>query len=167
MDTLITGTGIYQPVLFAGQIQDPETVAWQNNGTTMHRPGLALAQGRSYDPFVGAHIQVDQRAPSSWSPYIFLKNNPVGGYRHLKDTRVDGVGTSAFSMDALASHGCGPIGMPSDYQSGGAGCLGCQDGISDRYIDPSGGGSRPCFYACLDRTRSPGGSEQRRSRLAS
>jgi hypothetical protein len=38
---------------------DSETTALQNNGTTLHRPGVAWNAFRTYDPFTGGYLQVD------------------------------------------------------------------------------------------------------------
>ena len=41
-DTNVVGSSVYQPILFAGQYQDAETIAYENDGATTHRPGLAI-----------------------------------------------------------------------------------------------------------------------------
>jgi RHS repeat-associated protein len=77
-DTLQTGSSIYQPVLLAGQYQDGETVAWQNDGATVHRPALALNGHRTYDAFTGNYLQMDAVVESTWDPYGYAGSNPVG-----------------------------------------------------------------------------------------
>jgi RHS repeat-associated protein len=78
-NTLNFGVGtIYQPILFAGQYQDVETVAYENDGATVHRPALALNGFRTYDPFVGGYLQVDPLVDSTRSSYLYVDSNPVG-----------------------------------------------------------------------------------------
>jgi hypothetical protein len=45
MDTNKVGPTIFQPLLHAGQYQDVETTAYENDGVTIHRPGLGAANG--------------------------------------------------------------------------------------------------------------------------
>ena len=79
-NTLNFGAGtIYQPLLFAGQYEDAETIAYENDGATIHRPGLALNGHRTYDPFVGGYLQVDPLADRTRSSYVYVDSNPVGG----------------------------------------------------------------------------------------
>ena len=78
-NTLKFGAGaIYQPILFAGQYQDAETAAYENDGTTIHRPALALNGFRTYDPFVGAYLQVDPLVDRTRSSYVYADSNTVG-----------------------------------------------------------------------------------------
>ena len=58
-DTVLVGSSVFQPILFAGQYKDDETTAWQNDGTTRHPPGVVLNGYRTYDPWVGGYLQVD------------------------------------------------------------------------------------------------------------
>jgi hypothetical protein len=62
-DTNAVGPTVYQPVLFAGQYNDPETAALENNGSTIHRPGVALNGFRTYDSFTGGYLQVGPGPP--------------------------------------------------------------------------------------------------------
>jgi RHS repeat-associated protein len=78
MDTNGLGMTIFQPLLFAGQYQDSETVSYQNDGVTIHRPGLTLNGFRTYDPFTGSYLQVDPLLDSTWSTYVYVAGNPVG-----------------------------------------------------------------------------------------
>ncbi len=78
IDNVVLGAGVFQPILFAGQYKDDETIAWQNDGVTVHRPGIVLNGFRSYDPFTGAYLQVDPLVESTWSSYVYVNGNPVG-----------------------------------------------------------------------------------------
>src|SRR5687767_6478143 len=69
---------VFQPILFAGQYQDQETAAFQNDGSTAHRPGLALNGFRTYDPFTGSYLQVDPVVQETWNTYVYVDSNPVG-----------------------------------------------------------------------------------------
>jgi RHS repeat-associated protein len=77
-DTNLVGPTVYQPVLFAGQYSDPETAAFEDDGTTRHRPGLVANGFRTYDPFIAAYLTVDPRVAKTWSPYGYAQTNPVG-----------------------------------------------------------------------------------------
>ncbi len=80
-DTNAVGPAIYQPVLFAGQYQDETTKVYENDGVTVHRPGLALnaLNGfRTYDPFVGGYLQVDSMSDETRSSYVYADSDPVG-----------------------------------------------------------------------------------------
>ena len=78
VDTNLVGPAVFQPILFAGQYVDPETTAWLNDGTTVHRPGLAQNWFRTYDPFTGGYLQVDPLVPETWSSYDYAGSDPVG-----------------------------------------------------------------------------------------
>jgi RHS repeat-associated protein len=77
-DTFIVGATVFQPVVFAGQYRDVETAAYENDGATIHRQGLALNGYRSYDAFTGSYMQVDPLAADTWSSYVYADSNPVG-----------------------------------------------------------------------------------------
>jgi RHS repeat-associated protein len=77
-DTNLVGPAVFQPILHAGQYADPETVAYQNDGATPHRPGLAINGLRSYDPLTGAFLQGDPAVQSSWDSYLYADGDPVG-----------------------------------------------------------------------------------------
>ena len=81
-DTNLLGSSVYQPILFAGQYRDDETIAWQNDGATRHRPGLVLNGFRTYDPWTGSYLQVDPLADRSWSSYVYADCDPVGKSDH-------------------------------------------------------------------------------------
>ncbi len=55
-DTIVLNSGMFQPVLFAGQYQDQELTA-RNNSAVLRRPGLANIYEREYDPFLGGGLQ--------------------------------------------------------------------------------------------------------------
>jgi RHS repeat-associated protein len=77
-DTNATGPTVYQPMLLAGQYTDSETIAPQNGGTGLHRPGVALNGFRTYDPFVGAYLQIDPLVDESVISYNYAGSDPVG-----------------------------------------------------------------------------------------
>jgi RHS repeat-associated protein len=77
-DKVLVGSSVFQPILFAGQYKDVETVAWQNDGSTAHRPGVVLNGYRTYDPFTGSYLQVDPMVDSTWSTYVYVNSDPVG-----------------------------------------------------------------------------------------
>ncbi len=77
-DKVLIGAGIFQPLVFAGQYRDDETVAWQNDGVTVARPALVWNHARTYDPFTGGYLQVDPKLPQTWSGYGYASGNPVG-----------------------------------------------------------------------------------------
>jgi RHS repeat-associated protein len=77
-DTNVLGPSIYQPILLAGQYSDSESSSYLNDGSTVHRPPIALNGYRSYDSFVGAYLQTDPRVDKTWSSYIYASTNPVG-----------------------------------------------------------------------------------------
>jgi hypothetical protein len=78
-DTLLVG-GPFQPILFAGQYNDTETVSVYGSGTDfakLHRPGVVLNGFRTYDPWTGSYLQVDPLVDSTWSSYLFADSRPV------------------------------------------------------------------------------------------
>ncbi|MBA3406244.1 MAG: RHS repeat-associated core domain-containing protein [Gemmatimonadaceae bacterium] len=77
-DTVLIGSSVFQPILFAGQYKDDETIAWQNDGVTRHRPGVVANGFRTYDPWTGSYLQVDPVVDSTWSSYVYVNSNPVG-----------------------------------------------------------------------------------------
>lgn len=77
MDRTVTGAGVYQPIVFAGQYADPETASFLDDGT-LFRPGLVLNGFRTYDPFTGSYLQLDPMVRDTWSAYAYADNNPVG-----------------------------------------------------------------------------------------
>lgn len=77
-DNVLLGAGVFQPVVFDGQYRDNETVAWQNDGQTIHRPALVLNGSRTYDSWIGAYAQTDPLIASTWSTYVYVDSNPVG-----------------------------------------------------------------------------------------
>nr|HEX4315401.1 RHS repeat-associated core domain-containing protein [Kofleriaceae bacterium] len=83
MDKVVTGGGVFQPVLFAGQYQDVETTAFETDGATIHRPGLALNGFRTYDPFIGGYLQTDPMVAQTWSSYVYVDSDPVGARDEL------------------------------------------------------------------------------------
>jgi RHS repeat-associated protein len=77
-DSNVIGPTVYQPILFAGQYEDNETAAYENDGLTIHRPGVALNGFRTYDPSVGQYLQLDPLVDQSRSSYVYVDSNPVG-----------------------------------------------------------------------------------------
>lgn len=76
-DKVLVGPTVYQPILFAGQYKDDETVALMDDHTTVHRPGVVLNGFRTYDPFVGGYLQLDPMVDSTRSSYIYVDDDPV------------------------------------------------------------------------------------------
>lgn len=76
-DTLLTASA-FQPFLFAGQYIDQESAAYMDDGVTKHRPGIVVNGYREYDTFVGAYLQVDPMASTTWDSYVYAKSDPVG-----------------------------------------------------------------------------------------
>ena len=72
------GQTIYQPMLFAGQYRDDETVSLWDDHATVARPGVVLNGFRTYDAFVGGYLQVDPLVDSTRSSYVYVDSNPVG-----------------------------------------------------------------------------------------
>jgi RHS repeat-associated protein len=109
-DTITVGPMLFQPILFTGQYSDSETVALENNGSTVHRSGIALNGFRTYDPFTGSFLQRDPIADRTWSSYSYADSNPVGT-----------ADPSGLEICPITS--CGPGETPeSIYTSGGSGC---------------------------------------------
>jgi RHS repeat-associated protein len=90
-DTVLLGTTAFQPILFAGQYKDDETIAWQDGGTIRQRPGVVENRFRSYDPWTGSYLQVDPWIASTWSSYVYADSNPVG--------KVDPLGKGIVAVD--------------------------------------------------------------------
>src|SRR5262249_15906987 len=74
----VTGPGVFQPILFAGQYQDVETAAYEEDGTTAHRPGIVINGARTNDPFTRGYLQIDPFVADTWSSYGYAKHNPLG-----------------------------------------------------------------------------------------
>ncbi len=55
--TYILGPSIFQPLGVASQYQDVETAAYENDGVTVHRPGIVFARYASYDITSGSNLQ--------------------------------------------------------------------------------------------------------------
>ena len=77
-DKNTVGPTVFQPLLFAGQYKDNETVALLNDGATIHRPGVVLNGFRTYDPFIGGYLQVDPLLDQSLSSYGYVWSDPIG-----------------------------------------------------------------------------------------
>jgi RHS repeat-associated protein len=103
-DHVVSGSGIFQPMLFAGQYQDVETAAYENDGVTLHRPGLALNGVRTYDPFAGTYLQVDPLLDQTRSTYGYAATNPIGNTdpSGLMLSQMDG---GSACEDACAAYG--------------------------------------------------------------
>jgi RHS repeat-associated protein len=78
VDKNIVGNTVFQPILFAGQYQDVEAVAYENDGTTVHRASVALNGFRTYDTLIGGYLQFDPLAPRTWDSYVYAGSDPVG-----------------------------------------------------------------------------------------
>jgi RHS repeat-associated protein len=101
-DTNVVGPGVYQPLLFAGQYVDAETAAYENDGVTVHRPGVALNGYRTFDAFAGSYLQVDPMASETRSSYLYVWSDPVGGSDRLglEDTQQDaGISSTSVACD--------------------------------------------------------------------
>ena len=77
-DMNLSGAGVFQPLLFADQYLDLETGALENDGATVHRPGVAVNGQRTYDPFVGGYLDLDPVTLQSRTSYTYVNSNPVG-----------------------------------------------------------------------------------------
>jgi len=53
--------------------QDTEAAAYENDGVTVHRPGLALNGFRTYDPFVGAYVQPSTLVGGTFTTYVYAQ----------------------------------------------------------------------------------------------
>ncbi len=138
-DVFATGSTLFQPVLFAGQYRDPETVAF--NGVLEHRPPLALERGRGYDPFVGLYLQADR---NGWWPYVF---GPM-------KTRVS-YESARWDIDACISFGDADSDIPISYclDGGGLGEGGGGGGLGGDLGGDWGGysaGDESVYQECTD-----------------
>ncbi len=107
LDTNKVGPTVFQPILFAGQYQDSETMAPLDDGTTVHRPGIALNGFRTYDPWTGSYLQVDPLVDSTWSTYVYADSDPVG--------KADDSGLSVCLPESCTTP------LPGEEGGGGAG----------------------------------------------
>ena len=127
-DHTVTGSGVFQPILFAGQYQDVETAAYENDGVTVHRPGLVQNGSRTYDPFTGTYLQVDPLGDQSWSSYVYAVNDPVGkndpiglmATQCLNQCELDG--ESDLEKCEVTCAAGGPGGGMGGPGGGGGGC---------------------------------------------
>jgi RHS repeat-associated protein len=78
VDTNIVGSSVFQPVMFAGQYRDVETAALENDGATVHRPGVVVNGYRTFDSFSGSYLQIDPLVHNTWSSYLYADSDPVG-----------------------------------------------------------------------------------------
>ena len=147
MDTNGVGSTLFQPIMFAGQYQDSDTAAYQNDGVTVHRPGIALNGLRSYDPYTGSYLQVDSAVDSTWSTYIYALSDPV--------SKIDPSG-----LGVCLPESCQTPNPEDEPGTGGGYCsavcwFSCGLGISagcDCSACSGGGGSHPtgCGVGCLE-----------------
>ena len=107
-DKIIIGPTLYQPVLFAGQYSDTETIAFQDDGSTRHRPALCQNRYRTYDPFVGGYCQLDPLVQQTKSSYVYANSDPIG------DNDPLGLGTCFC--------GCTPSTTPEGQPTESCGC---------------------------------------------
>lgn len=91
VDSNIVGASVFQPIMFEGQYQDVETAALENDGATVHRPGMVFNGFRTYDPFIGAYLQVDPLVQDTWSTYLYVVGDPIG--------KVDPLGRDYFDPE--------------------------------------------------------------------
>ncbi len=141
-DTNAVGPTLYQPILFAGQYQDPETAAYMNDGATVHRSGLALNGFRTYDPFTGGYLQVDPLVPQTWSSYVYVDSDPVGrkdpmGLADIEHTYV-------LEAEPYAWGDCYDL---ADVE-GLSACLGPGGWGNDEWNIGTGGGGGGGGYSC-------------------
>jgi RHS repeat-associated protein len=129
-DKNLVGPTVYQPVLLAGQYKDDETVALQNDHSTVHRPGVVVNGFRSYDPWSGSYLQVDPMVESTWSTYVYVASDPAG--------RNDPVGLKSKLASAMECEDhCAVAG---DLAACMALCLGLED------LDPGAAGGLDWSY---------------------
>jgi RHS repeat-associated protein len=118
MDTNAVGPTVFQPILFAGQYQDVETAAYENDGATIHRPGVVLNGYRTYDPFTGTYLQVDPLADETWNSYVYTSSNPIGNSDPSGLEMIDNVDWQGKTQ-ALAKEAGGPaVGGSSGADNG-------------------------------------------------
>lgn len=78
-----------------------------DDGTTVHRPGIALNGFRTYDPWTGSYLQVDPLVDSTWSTYVYADSDPVG--------KADDSGLSVCLPESCTTP------LPGEEGGGGAG----------------------------------------------
>ena len=143
VDTNLIGPAIFQPILFAGQYQDSETVAFHDpTGSLIHRPAIVWNGFRSYDPFTGGYLQIDPIVDRTWSPYVYSNSDPVGhadatGLAVCTPENCSPWGDSGTGDLTYGSSGCGTL--CSAACSVGAGWLfGCSCSECSPPPDPVG-----------------------------
>jgi RHS repeat-associated protein len=118
-DTVLIGSTVFQPILFAGQYKDDETIAWQNDGATIHRPGVVANGYRTYDPWDGAYLQVDPMVDSTWSSYVYVDSDPVGK-RDISGRAID-LGLSISLTISIFGNVFGVVGTEGEFIPVGCG----------------------------------------------
>jgi RHS repeat-associated protein len=112
IDTNKVGPTVFQPFLLIGQYSDPEVAALENDGTTVHRAGVALTGLRTYDPITGGFLQHDPIADQTRSVYGYADSNPVGsadptGLEICPITACGPGGDGTTPIDTGGDSGCG------------------------------------------------------------
>jgi RHS repeat-associated protein len=105
-DSNKVGPTVFQPIVFAGQYSDIETVALESNGTTVHRAGVVLNGFRTYDSFTGGYLQVDPVVPETRSSYGYVDSNPVCRSDPAGLEKDDGLG--GFYRQTKCDFACPP-----------------------------------------------------------
>lgn len=126
-DNSLLGSSVFQPLTFAGQFRDSDTVALQNNGTTAHRPGIVFNNYRSYDPLTGGYLQADPLVPRTWSSYVYASSDPVNA------SDPSGLLSDKVGCNPLT---CGDSGTGGGSGSGSGTGTGTPEGEPDN--DPDG-----------------------------
>jgi RHS repeat-associated protein len=126
-DTTVYNPTIFQPLVFAGQYQDRETAAYENDGSTIHRPGLSVNGFRTYDGFTGAYLQSDPFAEQTRTTYVYADSNPVGEKDRDGRMQASGINSCTDSCDTA----------PIDRYSA---CVGMCEGVGPGDTDGGGGG---------------------------
>ncbi len=123
MDQNLVGPTVFQPLVFAGQYQDLETSAFQDDGSTIHRPGVALNGYRTYDVAAGSYLQFDPLAHATWSTYAYANSNPVGNIDPLGLMTDSGgcVSHSQYEGDVLEDYSEDDANCTESAGTGGSG----------------------------------------------
>jgi hypothetical protein len=156
------GPTVFQPLLFAGQFSDSETLALENNGTTGHRAGVVLNGFRTYDPFTGGYLQIEPLMPETRSSYGYVNSS------HVENSDSDGRAAmaadyfDAFSSMSIKCDSSDDSGQRSSFAEAGK-CIEGQRGQSDwlgfawgDWGDRVTDGNPPDGYTTIARYRTPG-----------
>src|SRR5207245_3701330 len=134
---------------------DNETVALQNDGSTVHRPGVVANGFRSYDSWTGSYLQVDPMVDSTENTYVYAWSNPVGRTDVLgleSCIEIDGQQV-CWNDETIEVHGDAPV-IDGGFQWAGPDnpgtCVGCQPPTP-----PGGNGPKPPGSGCDKAMMSP------------